>query len=212
MTMRCVALMALLALPAMAQRDFLTADEADQMRLAQEPELRLPMLVKFARLRVDLLGQLFAQQKVGRSGMIHDTLEQFTQIIEAIDNNVDDALRRQKQVPGLAAVAKAEREMLAQLEKFDALETNDRQRYEFALEQAIETVRDSAELGEQDVKDRTRGVETREADLKKQREEMMAPERKAELEKEKAKLDSEKSGVAAGKKKPSLYKKGETKK
>lgn len=207
--MRFLLALLLLAAPAAAQKDFLTNDEADQLRIAQEPDVRLQLYLRFARQRVDLLEQLFAKPKTGRSGMIHDTLEQFTQIIEAIDNNIDDAIRHQRPIASLASVAKAEREMVAALEKFSALEAADRGRYQFALDQAIETASDSAELSEQDIRTRTHDVEQREVDIRKERETMLAPERKAELEKEKTKLEAEKQGVAPGKKRPSLYKPGE---
>lgn len=207
--MRFLLALLLLAAPAAAQTDFLTNDEADQLRQAQEPDVRLQLYLRFARQRVDLLDQLFAKPKTGRSGMIHDTLEQFTQIIEAIDNNIDDAIRRQKPIASLAAVAKAEREMIATLQKFSALEAADKARYQFALDQAIETASDSAELSEQDIRERTHAVEQREVDIRKERETLLTPERKEELEKEKTKIESEKQGVAAGKKRPSLYKPGE---
>lgn len=205
-----LAFLALLAvLPAVAQRDFLTADEIDQLRLAQEPDTRLPLYLKFAQQRLDLLEQWFARHQTGRSGMIHDTLEQLTQIIEAIDSNIDDAIRRQKPMTSLAGIAKAEKEMLARLEKFAGSEAPDKARYEFALEQAIETLRDSAELSEQDVKERTHAVEEREQQIRKEREELLSPERRQELLKEKTKIDAEKQGVAPGKKKPTLLKPGE---
>lgn len=207
--MRFLLALLLLAAPAAAQTDFLTNDEADQLRQAQEPDVRLQLYLRFARQRIDLLDQLFAKPKTGRSGMIHDTLEQFTQIIEAIDNNIDDAIRRQKPITSLAAVAKAEREMIATLQKFSALEAADKARYQFALDQAIETASDSAELSEQDIKERTHAVEQREVDIRKERETLLTPERKEELAKEKTKIESEKQGVAAGKKRPSLYKPGE---
>lgn len=207
--MRFLLALLLLAAPAAAQTDFLTNDEADQLRLVQEPDARLQLYLRFARQRVDLIEQLFAKPKTGRSGMIHDTLEQFTQIIEAIDNNIEDSIRRQKPIATLPAVAKAEREMLATLEKLNAVEASDKARYQFALEQAIDTARDSAELSEQDMRERTRSVEQREVDIRKERETMMAPERKEELQKEKAKIEAEKQGVAPGKKRPSLYKPGE---
>jgi hypothetical protein len=207
--MRLLLALLLLAAPLAAQADFLTNDEADQLRLAQEPDVRLQLYLRFARQRVDLLDQLFSQKKTGRSGMIHDTLEQFTQIVEAIDNNIDDAIRRQKPITSLGAVAKAEREMLANLEKFAVIEAADKNRYQFALEQAIETIRDSAELSEQDLRERTHSVEQREVDIRKEREALATPERKEEMQKEKAKIEAEKQGVAPGKKRPSLYKPGE---
>ncbi|MBI4889163.1 MAG: hypothetical protein HY821_00970 [Acidobacteria bacterium] len=207
--MRLLIALLLAVLPLAAQSDFLTTDEADQLRVAQEPDLRLPLYLRFAKQRVDLLEQLFAQKKTGRSGLIHDTLEQYTQIIEAIDTNIDDAIRRQKPLTSLSGIAKAEREMLEVLEKFASVEAPDKGRYRFALDQAIETTRDSAELSDQDLRERTRTVEQKEVDLRKEREAMMSTEQKEAAEKEKVKLEAEKQGVPAGKKKPSLYKPGE---
>lgn len=193
----------LIAPAALAQRDFLTADEVDQVRLAQEPDLRIPLYQKFAEQRISLLEQLFSQQKAGRSGMIHDTLEQYTQIIEAIDTFIDDALARKKPVTSLAALTSAQRAMLAKLEKFKESNPADLERYQFVLDNAIDTTRDSIEMSEVDLKTRTREVESREAEIKREREQLMTPERKAEAQK---KQETEK---AAEKKKPSLYRKGE---
>ncbi len=203
------AMLACLCLPAAAQRDFLTPDEVEQLRLAQEPGPRLQLYLKFARQRVDMLEQLFARRQTGRSGLIHDTLEQVTQIIEAIDMNVDDAIRRQKPIEGLGSVVSAQKELLAKLEKMAEREEPDRARYQFALEQALETLRDSIELNEQDMKERTLSVYDREKALKEERDELLAPERKEELEKERKRIEAEKEGVAPGKKRPTLLKPGE---
>jgi flagellar biosynthesis/type III secretory pathway chaperone len=192
------------AAPAAAQRDFLTADEVDQLREAQAPDDRLKMYVLFARQRVDLLGQLFAKEKTGRSLLIHDTLDQYTKIIEAIDTVVDDALARKRPVTVLPHVAKEERELLAKLEKFSQVQAPDAERYRFSLDQAIDTTKDSADTSEVDLGERTREVEANEKRIEKEREAMSAPSKD-----DKQQAAAEKK-PAAPKKKASLLKKGES--
>jgi flagellar biosynthesis/type III secretory pathway chaperone len=200
----CVLFLALLgAAPAAAQRDFLTGDEVDRLREAQAPDERLNLYILFARQRVDLLGQLFAKEKAGRSLLIHDTLDQYTQIIEAIDTVVDDALAHKRPVTVLPAIAKTERELLAKLEKFGEAPAADADRYRFVLDQAIETTRDSADTSEVDLNERTRDVEAREKKIQREREEMSTPPKDVPKE------QTAEKKPATPKKKATLLKKGE---
>jgi hypothetical protein len=185
-------------------RDFLTADEADQVRLAQEPNLRLKLYLHFAKQRLDLIQQAVAQEKAGRSKLIHDLLEDYTKIIEAIDTVSDDALKRKLDlVEGVQAVGAAEKEMLAALEKIQESNPKDIGRYQFVLDQAIETTRDSSELAAADLKGRTVTIETK---TKKDREELEALMNPEEV---KAKREAEKKEAVAKKKAPTLRRKGE---
>jgi hypothetical protein len=166
----------LLAFPLMAQHDFLSADEIDQIKEAQEPNLRLKLYADFAKLRVDLVKNLLSKDKPGRSILIHDTLDQYSKILDAIDTVADEASVRKADIKiGLGAVAKVEKEMLPILKQIETNHPKDIERYEFALTQAIETTSDSLDLAEQDLGKRAGDVEKREAAQKKAIDAEMSP-------------------------------------
>ena len=195
-----------LTLPLAAERDFLTADEADQVRMAQDANDRLKLYVTFARQRVDLMQRLFSSKKPGRSALIHDLLEDYGKIVEAIDVVTDDALERKVAVnEGVGAVASAEKTLLASLQKFMDSQPPDLSRYEFALKQAIDATSDSLELAQADLRDRATDVQAKAERDKKQLEENMQPKDREEKQAEdkKAATDQKK------RKPPTLLKPGE---
>ncbi|MEN6534459.1 MAG: hypothetical protein ABFD89_12395 [Bryobacteraceae bacterium] len=196
-----------LVLPLGAQRDFLTADEIDQVRLVQEPNERLVLYLNFAQQRLDAVRSLLAKEKLGRSILVHDGLEDYTQIIDAIDTVADDALKRKFPIEkGMQAVADGEKKLLAELKKIEASRPADYARYEFVLQQAIETTADSLELSLQDLNVRTADVEAHEAREDKKRESMMQTK---DLEEKRV---AEKKEAEQKKKVPTLYRKDEKKK
>jgi len=189
-----------------AQRDFLTADETDQVRLAQDPNDRVMLYIHLAKQRLNLAQHALSKEKAGRSILVHDALEDYSQIIDAIDTVSDDALKRKLDIKeGMAAVAAGEKELIEQLEKIQESQPKDLARYEFALKQALETTRDSLELSQEDLSQRAAEVQAKERKEKKELEATMSTQ---ELEEKKA---TEKKEAQTKRKAPTLYKKGEQK-
>lgn len=192
------------------ERDFLTPDEADQIREIQEPNKRLAIYLKFAQLRMEMLKQSLASTKPGRSIFIHDTLEDLTRVIEAIDTVSDDAIRRKVDIDlGLAQVIQAEKAIADELKKVIDAPPKDYARYKFTIEQAMETLNDSTELAGQDLKTRSSELAQRDKREKAERDEIGT---ETDAKKAVEKSEKKQSAAAAGpatKKAPTLRRKGE---
>ncbi|MDQ6699527.1 MAG: hypothetical protein M3Z36_05020 [Acidobacteriota bacterium] len=192
--------------PVLAERDFLTADEADQVREAQDPNERLQLYIQFARQRIDQAQQLLAKDKPGRSVLVHDLLEDYNHLIDAIDTVSDDALKRKLPIGvGLAAVSAGEKALLETLKKMEAGHPKDSTRYEFALKQAIESTNDGIELANSDLASRSTQVLAKEEKEKKEREAVMTTKDMEEKKTAEKKIE----GPKGGRKPPTLRRKGE---
>jgi len=209
----CSALLGVaLALPPVAMcRDFLTTDEADQIRILQETNARLMKYAEFARQRVELLASLIGEQKAGRASLIHETLEDYTRIIEAIDTVSDDALLRGVDIgEGIVAVVAEQEEFLTALEEIEESEPDDLARYRFVLENAIATTEDSLEINQEDLAKREAAVLDREIERSEELDRLMTPAAARErAEAAKKREDEEEKEKEKQRKAPSLYREGE---
>ncbi|HXZ80776.1 MAG TPA: hypothetical protein VEG30_12650 [Terriglobales bacterium] len=167
------------ALPPMAQRrDALTDAESDQLReVAQEPLQRLPMIVKFARVRLDKLDYVRADPaEEEKNKKIHDLLDDFRSLIDELDDNIDDYNSRRLDLrKPLKLVVEGETEFQNRLRAFKEAtakdETSAAREYGFALQDAIEAVNLSVEDARKLLAEQT---------------ELMKAKEKREKEKEKA--------------------------
>jgi hypothetical protein len=190
--------------PCLAQRDFLRADEIDLLREAQDPNIRLPLYVRFAKERVSLIQQYASKEKAGRATLIRETHEDYTKIIDAIDTVTDDALRRGKAVElGLGFVSSGERDMLGALRKLAKSAPSDMAIYKFSLDQAIGATSDSLDLALDDLGSRSADLKANDDKERKAREAVSSPEQTA------AKQAQEKKDAESQKKVPTLRRPGE---
>ena len=189
------------------QRDYLTADEVDQVREAQEPNARLLLYVHFAKERIAEIQKFLSKEKAGRSALIHDALEDYTRIIEAIDTVSDDALRRKVALDvGMKAVADAEKEMLATLNKIEESDAKDLPRFEFALKAAIDTTSDSEELSQEDLHSRAADLTAKDTKEKQEKQAILGT---ADKDDKKTADSTDTKDGKPKRKAPSLYKPGE---
>lgn len=204
-----LACLILLAFPLFAQRDFLTNNEIEQIREAQEPNVRLQTYVLFARQRLDQLQQQIAKDRKGRSLEIRTLLEDYSQIIDAIDTVSDDALKRKADISaGIKAVADAEQKFLVLLKKVQDSQPHDLGMYDVALKDAIGGTSDSLDTTKESIAARTQSVEAKAQREKQDLEAVTTSERAKEQKKENAKAELTEDGKPV-RKPPTLYRPGE---
>lgn len=163
--------------PLWAQRDFLTSDEVEKVREAQLPNDRLKLYVLFARQRVDQLQRLLEKNKKGRSLEARELLEDYSNIIDAIDTVSDDALKRGVDIAeGTTAVTEAEKRFVAQLQKIRDRAPADMDLYEVALKEAIASTSDSMDLATEDLGSRAAKLSAEDKKAKQEAEATLAAE------------------------------------
>src|SRR5436305_2913346 len=146
--------------------DALTDKEVDQLReTAMEPEKRLKLIVEFTRARMVALQQVRSDPKMAkeRGQRIHDLLQDVASLVDEVDDNIDDYNRRSADLrKPLQQVVQMDSEFQLNLRELKAAADDPKsaaeaEDYKFVLQDAIESVNQSAEtsrnfLEEQNVK------------------------------------------------------------
>ncbi len=132
-------------------REPLTPAEIDGLRdAAQDPDQRLRLFITFARNRVTALETIGSDPKeTDRAGQIHDKLQDFVDIYDEMNDNIDTFLERKANLrKSLKLVIEADTEFQARLR---ALKTaagskpSEASKYEFLLISAVDTVDSSVQ-------------------------------------------------------------------
>ena len=163
--------------PLLAQdRDFLSAAEAQQIKEAQDPSDRVNLYLQFAKRRLELVKSLLAKDRANRAVLIHDAIDDYQKIIDALDDVADDALQRKRDVSkGVESQKGAEEDMLAMLERIRDSKPKDIDHYDFVLKMAIDTTSDSLDLTRTDLSERAEDVEAKANREKKAMQQASAP-------------------------------------
>jgi hypothetical protein len=140
---------ATLSLPAQRKsRDPLTDAEVDQMREAADfPDKRIELLIRFTRERVFEIESLCSEPATAASiKQIHDLLQDFTLILDEIDDNIDMyASHNADMRKGLKLLIEADSEWQLKLRQIKEKSPPDvLQQYSFVLVNAMDTAADSA--------------------------------------------------------------------
>ncbi len=160
---KLIILLLILSVVASARkRDPLTEAEADQIRdVSFDPLKRLQLYVKFTQARLDSIDQLRADPKQadGRGPKIHDLLEDFTALLDEINDNLDQYEGRPMSKDDRKDFHKGLKAVIAACDKWDAklkalksaIETDpqtmkESQDYKFVFQDAQDALKSTADM------------------------------------------------------------------
>jgi hypothetical protein len=144
------------------RRDPLTEAESDKLReVAMEPYKRIKLLIEFTEARLVAIDQLRANPKLaeGRGAQIHDLLEDFTSLMDEINDNLDQYEGRplkkddvKEYHKGLKALLDADEGFALKLRALKAAAENDpitrkeAPDFRFVLQDAEESLKSNADM------------------------------------------------------------------
>ena len=124
---------------AAAQDDFLTPDEVDAVRDAQEPEQRIPLYLEIAQLRLGSIRAAIASVKSGTGRTAQKKMGEYTEVLEALETAISDARERRSPFPKAMELLKKQLPEARQfLESLDNESSPLYADYRFTLEEAVD--------------------------------------------------------------------------
>lgn len=151
------------------RRDPLTDAETDQLReVAREPYKRMKLYIKFAEARLVAIDQVRSDPKLaqGRGQKIHDLLEDFTSILDEVNDNLDTFQGRPLSKDDRKDFKKGLKEIIEADGKFDlklralrsSTETDEAMKkdaadFQFVLQDAQDALKSSGDIAREYMKD-----------------------------------------------------------
>jgi hypothetical protein len=153
-----VLLSSAIASAAPQHHDPLNDKEIDQMREAADyPNKRLELMVAFARARLTSIEELRVDPDAGkdRAMQIHDRLQDFTTLLDEIDDNIDMyGSHKTDMRKGLKLVIEADSEWQLKLRKLkEQSPAEEFDQYSFVLTNAIEAAKDTGDSARKELQD-----------------------------------------------------------
>jgi hypothetical protein len=137
-----------LSAEAQRRRDPLTEAEADQIRMASdEAPKRIGLIAGFATVRLATIEQIRSNPNLqeDKGAQIHDLLEDFTSIVDELDDNVEMYDERNEDLrKALKNLIETNTDWQLRLRTLRQTSGNDLKPYEFALQNAEDSVAESA--------------------------------------------------------------------
>jgi hypothetical protein len=134
------------AAPAQHHRDPFTQSEVDEIRdTSWQPQLRLPLYVKFARARLIAMEQMRSDPKTkDRPRQTHDKLDEFLLIYDELNDNIETYIDRKDDIrKPLRAIIEADVDFkgrLRTLKEAADIPAEEVSQYEFSLTNTLDTV------------------------------------------------------------------------
>src|SRR5947209_8318476 len=138
------------------RRDPLTEVETDALReVAQEPDKRVKLFVKFVRARITAIEQVRSDPRFAddRGKRLHDLLEDLGNVVDEMDSNIDTYDRQKADLrKPLKDVVELDSDLQLKLRAIkeaatDPKTTVEAREHKFVLDDAIESVKPSADTG-----------------------------------------------------------------
>jgi regulator of replication initiation timing len=154
-TAKPVATSAPASAPQTQKRDPLTETESDSIReLSQDPDKRIKLMLKYTQARLATIEQLEGDARLaaGRGKQIHDLLEDFTTLIDELDDNIDEYVDKKSDIrKGLKEVVETNTSFQLKLRTLKEQKVSSKEfaDYNFVLQNATEAVNSSLDNARQ---------------------------------------------------------------